>query len=72
MADIFEILKGSNGKLDAKEIIHEEITKIISNLFIYKEMFGLSEERKAEKYIIESIRSDLTRVRWAVNDFLKI
>lgn len=68
MADIFERLKISNGKLDAKEIIHEQISDVLSGLYIYKEMLG---DRETEKTVIESIRNQLCRIRSGVDDFLK-
>ena len=68
MADIFEILKGSGGKLEAKEIIIDQITHVISSLHIFKEMLGV----ETQKEVIESIKNDLVRIRWAVDDLLRI
>ena len=69
MADVFEILKESGVKLDAKQVLHEKISKILSQLYFYKEMLG---ERESEKALIEHIRNDLVRVRFAIDDFLII
>ena len=67
MADVFEILKASNGKLNAKQVLYEEINFILSQLYFYKEMLG---ERESEKALIEYIINDLLRVGSAMDDFL--
>ena len=67
MVDVFEILKGSNGKLDAKQVLYEEIGFMLAQLYFYKEMLV---ERDNEKALIEQIRNQLVRFRFALDDLL--
>jgi len=69
MVDVFEILKGSDGKLDAKQVLHEEIGSILAQLYFYKEMLG---DRENEKNLIEQIRNNLVRLRFALDEFLTV
>ena len=69
MVDVFEILKSSNGKLNAKQVLHEEIGSVLSQLYFYKEMLV---ERDNEKALIEQIRNQLVRLRFAVDDLMQV
>lgn len=68
MADIYEIIKSNNGKLEAMELVHEKVTDLLVGLYIYMQM--LPQERQNEIKLISEFRSDLTRLRWYIDDNL--
>lgn len=66
MASTLETVDKKTGQLGASGVVNSEVTKIISSLYYYKQM--LPAERSNEAALIESIRDDLTRLRWYLDD----
>jgi N-dimethylarginine dimethylaminohydrolase len=62
MASTLELVNKQDGSLSPEQVVSADMTRMISNLYVYKQMLG--PERKDEKDVIEDIRGDLTRLRW--------
>jgi len=56
-----------NGNLKIRDFIDEQITDIISELYIHKQML-FQQDRKVESELIEHYRDDLIRLRYLIDD----
>jgi hypothetical protein len=66
MASTLETVDKKTGSLGSTEMIHSEITKIVAGLYHYMQM--LPAEKKNEKEIIDSLRSDLVAIRFFLDN----